>query len=371
MVGKSSNPLREERNRLAIPGAVLALGGLLSLAPPAPAPPPPPGMVWIPGGEFTMGSDLPDARPVERPAHRVRVAGFWMDATEVTNAGFHRFVQATGHVTTAERAPTLEEIMAQVPPGTPPPPKELLVAGSLVFRQSAGPVPLNDPRGWWAWTPGADWLHPEGPGSTIQGRDDHPVVHVSWHDAAAYAKWADKRLPTEAEWELAARGGQEGKRYVWGDAPFSQTRPQANIWQGVFPHKNTLADKYLRSAPVGSFAPNGYGLYDMAGNVWEWCQDWYRPDAYARQLRRSGGKVIVDPSGPPSSMNPLEPFSPSRVTRGGSFLCHDSYCAAYRPSGRRGTAVDTGLSHVGFRCVMSAKKREPAAPAVDPGESSP
>jgi len=183
-------------------------------------------------------------------------------------------------------------------------------------------------------------------------------VHVSWFDAAAYAKWAGKRLPTEAQWEFAARGGLAEKPFVWGDAPFSHQKPQANIWQGVFPHKNTLADKHLRTAPVKSFPPNGYGLYDTAGNVWEWCSDWYRPDIYALQLRRVGGGVVVNPAGPDKSLNPREPYSPSRVTRGGSFLCHDSYCSAYRPSARRGTAADTGLSHMGFRCVMSAKKQQ-------------
>lgn len=339
---------------------VIATLGVRSAAQDAPAEPakhpaPPPGMVWIPGGEFTMGSDHADARPEERPPHRVRVDGFFLDATEVTNAQFKKFVDATGYKTVAETAPTMEEILSQLPPGTPPPPKELLVPGSLVFRQTREPVPLSDHRAWWAWVPGAQWRHPEGPGTTIDGKDDHPVVHIAWDDAVAYARWAGKRLPTEAEWERAARGGLDAKNYVWGDAPFSKEKPQANIWQGRFPHRNTLDDGYLRTAPVKSYAPNGYGLYDMSGNVWEWCADWYRPDAFALDVRAARGDVVVRPRGPSRSRDPREPYSPSRVTRGGSFLCHDAYCKAYRASARRGTAADTGLSHVGFRCAKSVK----------------
>ena len=308
----------------------------------------PEGMVWVPDGTFLMGSDLPDARRVEQPAHTVKVNGFWIDETEVTNAQFRAFVKATGYVTTAETAPTLASIMAQAPPGTPPPSPAALVAASLVFTPPKHAVPLNQIGSWWSWTAGANWRHPEGPGSSIQGREHHPVVHVSWYDAHAYAQWAGKRLPTEAEWEYAARGGLLGKHYVWGDTPFSETQPQANIWQGRFPHDNSEADGFVRTAPVRSFAANGYGLYDMAGNVWEWCADWYRPDTY---VTRDQSKLAVNPQGPSASLNPSDPYSPSRVTRGGSFLCHDSYCSAYRPSARRGTAVDTGMSHVGFRCV--------------------
>jgi formylglycine-generating enzyme required for sulfatase activity len=267
-----------------------------------------------------MGSDLPDAYRAEQPVHRVKVDGFWMDETEVTNAQFKKFTDATGYVTTAEKAPTLQEIMIQMPPGTAPPPAEALVSASLVFTPPNHAVPLNNAGAWWSWTQGANWRHPEGPGSSIKGKDNHPVMHVSWHDAQAYALWAGKRLPTEAQWERAARGGLDGKYYVWGDAPFSPTAPQANIWQGPFPHNNTRQDGSVRTAAVKSFAPNGYGLYDVAGNVWEWCADWYRPDAY---MQRENQAVAVNPTGPGKSLNPREPYSPSHVTRGGSFLCHN------------------------------------------------
>ncbi len=312
-------------------------------------------MVWVPGGEFTMGTDDPAAWNVEKPAHRVRVSGFWMDETEVTNARFGAFVEATGYVTVAERPVNWEEIRRQVPPGTPRPSDEMLQPGSLVFTPTGGAVPLDDAAQWWRWVTGASWRQPEGPGSSSGGREDHPVVHVAFEDAAAFAAWAGKRLPTEAEWEFAARGGLEGATFVWGADPVSQERPQANIWQGDFPWKNTRADGYAGTAPVGSFAPNGYGLVDMAGNVWEWCADWYRPDTYAA---RAGGAPAENPTGPAGSLDPQNPWQPERVTRGGSFLCHESYCSAYRPSARRGTAVDTGLCHLGFRGVMTPEMWE-------------
>jgi formylglycine-generating enzyme required for sulfatase activity len=305
----------------------------------------PPGMVWVPGGEFTMGTDSDLGWADEKPAHRVRVDGFWMDETEVTNAQFRKFVEATGYVTTAEKPPDVEEIMRQLPPGTPLPPKEKLVPASVVFQPTSGPVPLDDVSRWMKWTPGANWRHPEGPGSDLTGREDHPVVHVSWDDAVAYAKWAGKRLPTEAEWERAARGGLDGKLYVWGDEPLSQAKPQCNAWQGEFPWKNTLKDGFERTAPVKSFAPNGYGLYDMAGNVWEWCADRYDPSLYRR---RSGKEVIENPAGP------TDPGWFQRVQRGGSFLCSDIYCLRYRPGARQGCSPDSGASHVGFRCVRDA-----------------
>jgi sulfatase modifying factor 1 len=312
----------------------------------------PPGMVWIPGGEFMMGTDSELGWPDEKPAHRVRVDGFLMDATEVTNAQFGAFVAATGFVTTAEKAPSLEEIMSQVPPGTPPPPTESLVPGALVFTPPVGRVDLNDFSQWWAWVPGASWRRPEGPKSRIEGRDLHPVVQVSWDDASAYARWAGKRLPTEAEWECAARGGLEGKVFVWGDTNASERPALANIWQGEFPHRNTATDGFARTAPVKSFPPNGYGLYDTAGNVWEWCSDWYDRELYQR---RAGQGLVVNPSGPERSYNPARPFEPQRAQRGGSFLCHESYCLRYRPSARHGCSPDTGMSHVGFRCAMTPR----------------
>jgi sulfatase modifying factor 1 len=310
----------------------------------------PPGMVWIRGGEFTMGTDSDLGWPDEKPAHRVRVDGFWMDETDVTNAQFREFVEATGYVTTAEKPPDAEEILRQMPPGTPAPPKEKLVPGSLVFTPTKGPVDLRDYSQWWKWTPGANWRHPEGPNSSIDDRQDHPVVHVSWFDAVAYARWAGKRLPTEAEWEFAARGGLENKPYVWGDDKPTDTNIHVNIWQGDFPYRNTRADGYERTSPVKRFAPNGDGLYDMSGNVWQWCSDWYQADLY----RERAGKTVVDnPRGPEKSFDPRQPYSPLRAQKGGSFLCNDSYCTRYRPSARHGCTPDTGMSHMGFRCVRT------------------
>jgi formylglycine-generating enzyme required for sulfatase activity len=320
---------------------LVLLGALISLdagCRPAPAPE---GMVWIPGGEFEMGSDSRLARADERPAHRVRVDGFWMDATEVTNAQFRAFVEATGYRSDAERPPDLASIMAQVPPGTPEPPSEMLLAGSLVFAQPSKP---GEP--WWTWRPAAHWRQPEGPGSDLGGRDDHPVVHVSWRDAAAYADWAGKRLPTEAEWEFAARGGLEGASYSWGSEADTEGS-RMNSWQGVFPLERRAGDGYPTTSPVRSFAPNGYGLYDVAGNVWEWVADWYRPDTYARR----SGDVVTNPLGPESGFDPAEPYAPKRVCRGGSYLCSENYCTGYRPSARMKTSPDTSLAHTGFRCV--------------------
>jgi formylglycine-generating enzyme len=314
----------------------------------------PSGMVWIPGGEFMMGTDDANAWPDEKPAHRVRVDGFWMDKTEVTNAQFRKFVEATGYVTTAERKPDWEELKKQLPPGTPKPPAEKLVAGSLVFTMTKHPVPLNDVSQWWKWTPGANWRHPEGPGSDLKGRENHPVVQVSWDDAVAYCKWAGKRLPTEAEWEFAARGGLDRKPFTWGDDRGASGK-YANIWEGDFPYRNTAKDGYIRAAPAGSFQPNGYGLHDMAGNVWEWCSDRYRRDLYRL---RAGKGTVENPRGPAKSFDPARPYQPQRSQRGGSFLCNDSYCSRYRPSARHGCSPDTGMSHVGFRCVMTPAMRE-------------
>lgn len=310
----------------------------------------PTGMVWIPGGEFRMGSNDALSWNDEKPPHQVFVDGFWIDEHEVTNRQFAEFIQATNYVTTAEKAPTVEEILANSPPGTPAPPAEVLVPGSLVFTPPEHAVPLDNVAQWWVWTPGANWKHPEGPGSNIDDRLEHPVVHVSWDDATAFAKWAGKRLPTEAEWERASRGGLDGKQFVWGDAPPSETSPQANLWNGQFPHKNTLADGHLRTAPVKSYPPNGFGLYDTSGNVWEWCQDWYDRELYAKRPKLA---VTRNPQGPDRSHDPTQPYQQLRSQRGGSFLCNDSYCSRYRPSARHGCSPDTGMSHVGFRCAKS------------------
>jgi formylglycine-generating enzyme len=310
----------------------------------------PSGMVWIPGGEFTMGTDDRESTVAEHPSHRVCVDGFWMDQTDVTNAEFRRFVAATGYVTTAEKVPTLEEIMKYSRPDAIPPKQEDLVAGAMVFTPPDHPVNLqarDEWRQWWSFVPGANWRHPEGPDSSIDDKGDHPVVHVSWFDAEAYAKWAGKRLPTEAEWEFAARGGFDKKKYVWGDEPFSEDKPQCNNFQGHFPDKNTVKDGYARTSPVKAFAPNGYGLYDMAGNVWQWCSDWYLPDAYSQV---AGKGVVVNPTGPERSFDPRQ-RPPERTHRGGSFLCCVEYCFNYRPSARMGCTPDTGMSHIGFRCV--------------------
>lgn len=311
-----------------------------------------PRMVWIPGGAFTMGGDDPLSRNDEKPLHRVRVDGFWIGATEVTNAQFAAFVEATGYITTAERPVDWEELKKQVPPGTPKPSDEALAPGSLVFTPPMRPVSLADFTQWWSWVHGASWRCPEGPGSTIAGREDYPVVHISFEDAQAYCDWLGARLPTEAEWEYAARGGLEGKVNAWGDEPIDATR--ANTWQGRFPAQNTEEDGYATAAPVASYPANGYGLFDMAGNVWEWCSDLYRPDAYA--LRVDGladGAASVNPTGPAKAMDPRNPWSPeSRVHRGGSFLCTDQYCSSYRPSARMAAPPDSGMQHLGFRVVV-------------------
>ncbi len=320
-----------------------------------PSGPAPAGMVWIPGGEFSMGSHVESeahcARPgVTRdalPVHRVYVDGFWMDATELTNDEFARFVRATGHITTAERTPTAAEF-----PGAPP---ENLVAGSTVFTPTAEPVPLDDHYLWWRYQKGANWRHPEGPRSTIQGREKYPVVHIAFDDALAYAKWAGKRLPTEAEWEFAARGGLTGKLYAWGDDFRPGQTPTANTFQGQFPMKDTGADGFAGLAPVASFAPNAYGLYDVAGNVWEWVSDWYRPDYYAQLSGR--GTVARNPPGPDAPLDPDEPGVQKRVQRGGSFLCTDQYCTRYMVGTRGRGEISTGSSHVGVRLVRDANFR--------------
>lgn len=308
----------------------------------------PQGMVWIPGGTFSMGDDGPHALAHEQPVHRVQVSGFFMDIEPVTNAEFERFVAATGYVTVAERTPELATIMEGLPPGTPPPPAELLVPGSIVFTPTSGAVDLRDVSQWWNWTPGANWRHPGGPATNLKGKAPLPVVHVAWEDAAAYAAWVGGRLPTEAEWEFAARGGRERQPHAWGDAPYDSTHPQAHIYEGPFPLHPA------EPVAVGQYPANGYGLRDMSGNVWQWTNDWYRPDTYAARATRA---TPLDPTGPPAGLDPRTEGEPARVIRGGSFLCNDVYCRGYRVSARGTGAPDTGASHIGFRVV-----RGPPAP---------
>jgi formylglycine-generating enzyme required for sulfatase activity len=290
-----------------------------------------------------MGSDSHYME--ERPAHRVRVSPFWMDETAVTNAQFARFVEETGYVTVAERP--LDPAMY---PGAKP---ENLLPGSLVFHMTPGPVDKTDYRNWWSWVPGACWRRPEGPGSDISDRALHPVVHVAYEDAEAYAHWAGKALPTEAEWEFAARGGLDNKEFVWGDDFTPGGVHMANTWQGPFPWRNFAADGFERTAPVGSYPANGYGLYDMAGNVWQWTTDWYAPRHEADADKPCCG--TQDPRGPPidASFDPAQPRIriPRKVVKGGSFLCAPSYCRRYRPAARHAQMVDSGMSHIGFRCI--------------------
>jgi sulfatase modifying factor 1 len=313
------------------------------------------GMVWIPGGEFSMGAqDPPDLDHVgmsatkdSRPIHRVYVDGFWMDQTDVTNKQFAKFVRATGYVTVAERKPRAEDF-----PTAPP---ENLVAGSVVFAPLDHPVPLNDHFQWWTYKEGASWRHPLGRQSNLKGKENCPVVQVAYDDAMAYAKWAGKRLPTEAEWEFAARGGQAGKIFVWGDEFRPKGKWMANTFQGHFPDTDSGDDGYVGIAPVAQFPANAYGLYDMAGNVWQWTSDWYRPDYY-QQLASAGG-VAHNPQGPESSYDPSELGQPKKAQRGGSFLCTDQYCSRYIVGTRGKGELSTGTNHLGFRCVRDAQGR--------------
>jgi formylglycine-generating enzyme len=308
---------------------------------PAPGPAPD-GMVWIPGGEFWMGCadcGMPDALPV----HLVSVSGFWMDATPVTNAEFNAFVMATKYVTVAERQPDPKDF-----PGVPP---DKLVPGSVVFTPPAHPVSLEDFSKWWSYVPGADWRHPEGPSSNLNGLERHPVVHVAWEDAAAYATWAKKRLPTEAEFEFAARGGLDRNIYPWGNELKPQGRVPANIWEGHFPDANSRADGYFKTSPVTAFPANPYGVYDAGGNVWQWCADWYRPDYY--RTFTDSRTPARDPRGPDTSFDPDEPSAAKRVTRGGSFLCSGEYCSRYLVGSRGKSEVSSGSSNLGIRLVMN------------------
>ncbi|XZE32225.1 formylglycine-generating enzyme family protein [Pirellulaceae bacterium SH501] len=316
----------------------------------------PSGMKWIPGGEFSMGCEAkneslcgtPGTTMDTVPIHRVYVDGFWMDETEVTNAQFRAFVEATGYVTIAERKPTPEEL-----PGVP---EELLVAGSAVFQPTDAAVPLDQFLQWWKYVPGACWKHPLGPESNLEGLDQFPVVHIAYEDAEAYAKWAGKRLPTEAEWEFAARGGKAGDLYTWGNTARIQDRYFANYYQGAFPIRDgdAASDGHAGIAPVKQYEPNAYGLYDMSGNVWEWISDWYREDYYS--TLKATGKVAVNPTGPADSFDPQEPGQPKRVHRGGSFLCSDSYCNRYLLGTRGKGEIRSTSNHVGFRCVKVPEK---------------
>lgn len=306
------------------------------------------GMSLIPSGQLNMGGDNDQADPNEFPKHKVQIHSFWMDITEVTNAQFATFVKATGYVTVAERPIEWEKMKLDLPPNTPKPPDSLLLPGALVFHKTDQPIQMNNPGRWWTWTIGANWQRPEGPNSGIEDKMNHPVVQVAWEDANAYAKWAGKRLPTEAEWEWAARGGKQNMTYPWGNEGVNEGLPKANFWQGLFPYQNTEEDGYLTTAPVKSYPPNGYGLYDMPGNVWEWCADWLDVEYYKKEEANKPNNI-----GPVRSYNPAMPLLQEKVIRGGSFLCNDSYCSGYRNSRRMGSSTDTGLNHTGFRCVKN------------------
>jgi formylglycine-generating enzyme len=299
-------------------------------------------MVWIPGGTFRMGSD--HHYPEEAPAHNVRVDGFWMSRHTVTNRDFAQFADETGHVTMAERPANPEDYPGALP--------ELLVPSSIVFKKTNGKVDLRNPYNWWTYVAGADWRHPRGPKSTINGLADHPVVHIAFEDAEAYAAWAGQSLPTEAEWEFAARGGLDGAEYSWGDEFKPDGRPMANTWQGEFPWQNLAEDGHEWTAPVGSFAPNGYGLFDMAGNVWEWTTDWYQdhsrithPCCTIDNPRGGDRDLSCDPGTPQIKI-------PRKVMKGGSFLCAPNYCRRYRPAARMAQMVETSTCHLGFRCIV-------------------
>lgn len=314
--------------------------------------PTPEGMVWVPGGSFMQGAVKGDEMALdhEKPAHPVAIDGFFMDATEVTNAEFRQFVQETGYVTVAEREINWEEMKKQLPPGTPKPHDSILQPGSLVFRKTEKPVPnLYDFSQWWEWKIGANWKHPSGPESDLQGKDDQPVVHIAYEDAIAYCQWSYRQLPTEAQWEYAARGGNKDVRFGWGNEE-TELPHMANTWEGNFPNENTRKDGFESRAPVASYPPNTYGLYDMAGNVWEFTRDWYNTTYYAH-LREKGS--TRNPQGAEEAYNPHNPGVPEKVIKGGSFLCHVSYCASFRVSARMQNSLDSSHEHLGFRTIAT------------------
>lgn len=312
----------------------------------------PEGMVWIPGGKYIQGALESDdmATPHEKPAHPVAVDGFFIDKTEVTNAEYAAFVEETGYITVAERKIDWEEMKKQLPPGTPKPHDSLLQPGSLIFKKTKESVPnLYDYSQWWKWEIGANWRHPYAPGSTIEGKENFPVVHIALEDALAYSRWAGRRLPTEAEWEYAARAGQPQARFSWGNDE-TELVAQANTWEGEFPTSNSGEDGFEHVAPVKSYAPNPHGLYDMAGNVWEWTQDWYNVNYYQDALQKG---VIKNPQGAETAYNPNNPRVQEKVIKGGSFLCHASYCASFRISSRMANSTDSAQEHLGFRTVAT------------------
>ena len=314
---------------------------------------PPEGLVWIPKGTFMQGAVSHDkmAMQHEKPQHQVTVDGFFMDITEVANAQFSEFVNETGYVTVAEREIDWGEMKKQLPEGTPKPPDSIMQPGSLVFKKTKDPVPnLYDFSQWWKWKIGANWRHPNGPESDIIGKENHPVVHMTYTDAQAYCKWAGRRLPTEAEWEYAARGGKENTIFFWGDT-HDVLFQNANSWEGEFPVNNTLEDGFERTAPVKSYPPNAFGLYDMAGNVWEMTSDYYNVNYYSELASKN--EASINPKGANNTYNPNNPYSQERVIKGGSFLCSDSYCASYRVSSRMGNDNDSSTEHIGFRTVVT------------------
>ena len=305
-------------------------------------------MVLIPGGVFSMGGDG-DGWKDEFPKHKVEIDSFWMDINEVTNNQFLEFVNSTGYITTAERNIDWNQMKKDLPPNTPKPDDSYLVPSSLVFFPTSGAVNLNDVSQWWKFINGANWRQPQGPGSNIDGKGNHPVVHVSWYDAIAYCEWAGSRLPTEAEWEYASRGGIIDATFSWGNEDLNEGKLKANTWDGNFPYYNSKDDGFIYTADVRSFEPNGYGLFDMSGNVWEWCSDWYDENYYY-----SVSEILsINPQGPPKSYDSNEPYAQKKVSRGGSFLCHKSYCTGYRNSMRMKSTPDTSSMHTGFRTLRS------------------